>query len=108
VEAAPREDSGAAAVLGGDGAVGLGEKGRSCCETAVVRCGDPGKPSALFIGGGWRFGGGEIFPGELHSDELEELREAATGDATACAAAGQLVQGVLGARGRRRSGRWWR
>jgi hypothetical protein len=107
VEAAPREDSGAAAVLGGDGAVGLGEEGRSCCETAVVRCGDPGKPSSLFIGGGWRFGG-EIFPGELHSGELEELREAATGDATARAAASQLVQGVLGARGRWRSGRWCR
>jgi hypothetical protein len=41
--------------------------------------------------------GGEIFfPGELNSGELEELREAATGDATARAAAGQLVQGVLG------------
>jgi hypothetical protein len=33
---------------------------------------------------------GGIFPGEL-----EELREAATGDAMARAAAGQLVQGVL-------------
>jgi hypothetical protein len=42
VEAAPREGSGAAAVLGGDGAVGLGEEGRSCCETTVVRCGDLG------------------------------------------------------------------
>jgi hypothetical protein len=42
VEAAPREGSGAAAVLGGDGAVELGEEGRSCCETAVVRCGGLG------------------------------------------------------------------
>jgi hypothetical protein len=42
VEAAPREGSGAAAVLGGDGAVELGEEGRSCCEVAVVRCGDLG------------------------------------------------------------------
>jgi hypothetical protein len=42
VEAAPREGSGAVAVLGGDGAVKLGEEGRSCCETAMVRCGDLG------------------------------------------------------------------
>jgi hypothetical protein len=40
--------------------------------------------------------GGRFFPGELDSGELGELREAATGDATARAAAGQLVQGVLG------------
>jgi hypothetical protein len=57
VEAAPREVSGVAAALGGDGAVVLGEEGRRCCETAVVRCGEPGKPSALFIGGGLRFWG---------------------------------------------------
>jgi hypothetical protein len=47
VEAAPREGSGAAAVLGGDGAVELGEEGRSCCETAVVRCSDLGSRRPL-------------------------------------------------------------
>jgi hypothetical protein len=41
-------------------------------------------------------GGERNLPGELDSGELEELREAATGDATARAAAGQLEQGVLG------------
>jgi hypothetical protein len=61
VEAAPRKGSGAAAVLGGDGAVGLGEEGRSCCETAVVRCGDLGSRRPPFIGGGGRFGKGRFF-----------------------------------------------
>jgi hypothetical protein len=47
VEVAPREGCGAAAVLGSDGAVELGEEGRSCCETVVVRCGDPGSRRPL-------------------------------------------------------------
>jgi hypothetical protein len=55
VEAAPREGSGAAAVLGGGGAVELGERGEGCDKAGS------GEVRRPFIGGGRRFGG-EIFP----------------------------------------------
>jgi hypothetical protein len=75
VEAAPRESSGAAAALGGGGAVVLGEEGRRCCETVVVKCSEPGRPSAPFIGGGRRFGV-EIF---LRRAPLRRARGASRG-----------------------------
>jgi hypothetical protein len=50
VEAAPREGSGAAAVLGGSGAVELGGRGEGRCggvRRAVVRCGGLGSSRPL-------------------------------------------------------------
>jgi hypothetical protein len=109
VEAAPRESSGAAAALGGEGAVVLGEEGRRCCETVVVWCGEPGRPSAPFIGGGWRLGE-EIF---LRRASLRRARGASRGGdrrRDGSAGTGQLVLGVrpwtrpgVQARGRLRS-----
>jgi hypothetical protein len=54
--------------------VGLGEEGRRRYEVVVVWCGEPGRPSAPFIGGERRFGKGRYFPGET-AGELGELRE---------------------------------
>jgi hypothetical protein len=104
VEAAPREGSDAAAALGGDGAVVLGEEGRRCCETAVVRCSETGRPSALFIGGGWRFGE-EIFPRRA---PLRRVRGASRGGDRRCDSScchRSTCAGRARARGRLRSGR---
>jgi hypothetical protein len=108
VEAAPREGSGAAAVLGGDGTVELGEV---LCELGgAVWSGEEAR--GLFIGGLRRFGG-EIFLRREVAGELARLLDvrpdfAATGDGTARAAAGQLVQGQR-VQGRSGAGglRWW-
>jgi hypothetical protein len=54
-EAAPRDGSGSAAVLGGGGVVEFGEEGRRRGEAVLVWCGEPGRPSAPFIGGERRF-----------------------------------------------------
>jgi hypothetical protein len=43
VEAAPRGGSGAAAVLGGGGAVELGERGEGCCEAGSGEVRRPGE-----------------------------------------------------------------
>ena len=82
VEAAPRESRGAAAALGGGGAVVLGEEGRRRYEAVMVWCGEPGRPSAPFIGGERRFGKG-IFSGEDNSGELGRLREGSAGSTCA-------------------------
>jgi hypothetical protein len=94
VEAAPREGSGVAAVLGGRrrcGARGKGKRSLWRCEAGSGEVRRPGEQPAPFIGGGRRFGG-EDFSGEADSGELERLLEAAPGDKTARAAAGLLVQ----------------
>jgi hypothetical protein len=85
VEAAPRGGSGAAAVLGGGGAVEFGEEGRRRGGAVLVWCGEPGRPSAPFIGGERRFGSGDISPASSTP---------ASSGSFARARPGQLVQGL--------------
>jgi hypothetical protein len=66
---------GGGGATGGGAAVVLGEEGRRRCEAAVVWCGEPGRPSAPFIGGERRFGV-EIF---LRRAPLRRARGASRG-----------------------------
>jgi hypothetical protein len=77
VEAAPREGSGAATVLGGGGAVELEERGEGCCEVGSGEVRRPGEQPAPFIGAGRRFGG-EIF---FRPARLRRARAASLGGA---------------------------
>jgi hypothetical protein len=83
VEAAPRESRGAAAALGGGGAVVLGEEGRRRCEAVMMWCGEPGRPSAPFIGGERRFGSGDISPASSTPASSRSFARRRPGDATA-------------------------
>jgi hypothetical protein len=93
---------GGGGATGGDAAVVLGEEGRRRCEVAVVWCGEPGRPSAPFIGGERRFGA-EIF---LRRAPLRRARGASRGgDGSAgstCAGVRPWMRPVVQARGRLR------
>jgi hypothetical protein len=73
--AAPRRAESGGGATGGGGAVGLGEEGRKRYEVVVVWCGEPGRPSAPFIGGERRFGKGDIF----RRGQLRRARAASRG-----------------------------
>jgi hypothetical protein len=83
-EAAPRRAESGGGATGGGGAVGLEEEGRKRYEVVVVWCGEPGRPSAPFIGGERRFGKGGYFPART---------TLASSGGFARARPGQLVQG---------------